>query len=67
MTDPAESDPNLILLISAGYPMATGLILFAAWASFWSLGVTEPVSPTRQADQHQNVQGDASDELGADW
>jgi hypothetical protein len=65
MTNPAERDPNLILLILAGYPLAAGIAVFAAWASFWSLGVRTPLSPTLQADQ--NVPGDVSDELGADW
>jgi hypothetical protein len=47
--------------------MAMGIILFGAWESFWSLGVRAPLSATVQADQHQNVLGEVSDELGADW
>jgi hypothetical protein len=64
MSNPVERHPSLILLISAGYPMAMGMILFGVWGSFWSLGVRAPLSPTVRADQHP---GEVSDELGADW
>jgi hypothetical protein len=46
MSKPAERDANLILLVSAGYPMATALMLFAAWVSFWTTGArVVPISP----------------------
>jgi hypothetical protein len=38
MSKPGERDPNLILLVSVGYPIATALMMFAAWASFWTPG-----------------------------
>jgi hypothetical protein len=40
MAKPAERDPNLVLLLSTGYPIATALTLYADWASFWI-----PLSP----------------------
>jgi hypothetical protein len=46
MSKPVERDANLILLVSAGYPMATALMLFAAWVSFWTMGTrVVPISP----------------------
>jgi hypothetical protein len=61
MSKPAERDPNLILLVSVGYPMATALMLFAAWASFWTIGV--PISPAVLqssgvlVDEHEELAG----------
>jgi hypothetical protein len=57
MSKPAERDPDLTLLVSVGYPMATALMLFAAWASFWTLGVRVPISPTaiQLVDEHEEL------------
>jgi hypothetical protein len=57
MSKPAERDPDLILLVSVGYPMAIAFMLFAAWASFWTLGVRVPISPTatQMADEHEEI------------
>jgi hypothetical protein len=46
MSKPAERDANLILLVSVGYPLATALMLFGAWTSFWAIGARAvPISP----------------------
>jgi hypothetical protein len=55
MSKPAERDPDLILLVSVGYPMATVLMLFAAWASFWTLEARVPISPIQLEDQHEEL------------
>ena len=67
MSEPIERDPNLILLLSAGYPLAAGIMLFAVWASFWSLGAKVPITPALQIDKHQNVPGGALEDVIEDW
>jgi hypothetical protein len=59
MSKPAECEPALILLVGVGYPMATALMLFAAWASFWTLEPRVPISPAavQLEDQHEELAG----------
>jgi hypothetical protein len=70
MSNIAERDPNLALLVSAGYPMAAGLMLFSAWTSFWTFPATPLMAPAtdtglpeRQAERRLEPISDEMNEV----